>query len=161
MWLTPSSTAFWRTSIDWFRSLGVPSALLMSRMAPNPSRLTVRSPSCHVPALPALVVMTSACCRGCPAAGFGNFLPTLAAGWRRGETGGMSPSVLPDEEELLARTSHLFATAGEVMCAARDLNTWALTRTAPEPVSTPTVRKMYQPASLLNPAMTEHLRLLE
>jgi len=73
----------------------------------------------------------------------------------------MSTSVLRDEEELFARTSHLFATASEIMCAARDLNTWAMTRSAPEPVSTPAVRKMYQPASLLNPSMTEHLRMLE
>src|SRR5262245_61792073 len=121
MWLTPSSTALRRTAMDWSRSLGVPSALITSRMAPKPRRLTVRSPSCQVPAADALVAMTPGCWRAFSAAGFGNFLPTLAAGWRGGETGGMTLPVLRDEEELLARTGHLFATASQIDCAARDL----------------------------------------
>jgi DNA-binding NarL/FixJ family response regulator len=72
----------------------------------------------------------------------------------------MSLPVLHDEEELFARTAHLFATASEVMCAARDLNTFAATRRAsPPPVSPlPRLRKMYRPGVLLNPSMAQHLR---
>ena len=53
MWLTPSSTARRSTAIDWPRSLGEPFAngwLPVSRIAPKPSRLTVRSPRPQVPA---------------------------------------------------------------------------------------------------------------
>ena len=53
MWLTPSSTARRSTAIDWARSLGEPFAngwLPVSRIAPKPSRLTVRSPRRQVPA---------------------------------------------------------------------------------------------------------------
>jgi len=72
----------------------------------------------------------------------------------------MSAVVLHDEEELFNRTAHLFATAGEVFCAARDLNTWAATRPRPHdaPVSMPRLRKMYRPGVLLNPSMAQHVR---
>src|ERR1700759_3090051 len=53
MWLTPSSTARRSTVRDRLRSLVVPlpnGTLPVSRIAPKPSRLTVRSPSRHVPA---------------------------------------------------------------------------------------------------------------
>src|ERR1700691_2006604 len=53
MWLTPSSSARRSTAIDRDRSLGSPFSngiLPVRRIAPNPSRLTVRSPSRHVPA---------------------------------------------------------------------------------------------------------------
>jgi len=70
----------------------------------------------------------------------------------------MSDVVVRGEEELFARTSHLFATASEIFCAARDLNTWAATR-PPQPVSTmPRVRKLYRPGVLLNPSMAQHVR---
>lgn len=65
------------------------------------------------------------------------------------------------EEELFARTAHLFATASEVTCAARDLNTFASTRHAPSDqvqVTKPKVRKLYQPAMLLNPSSAQHVR---
>jgi len=58
MWFTPSSTARRTTLIDRSRSLGVPrskAALPVRRIAPNPIRLTVRSPSFQVPALAALI----------------------------------------------------------------------------------------------------------
>jgi DNA-binding NarL/FixJ family response regulator len=69
--------------------------------------------------------------------------------------------VLHGEEELFARTAHLFATASEVVCAARDLNTWAATQRNPSaaPVSPPPrLRKMYRPGVLLNPSMAQHVR---
>lgn len=67
--------------------------------------------------------------------------------------------VLHGEEELFARTAHLFATASEISCAARDLNTWAATRPVDSPpVSMPRLRKMYRPGVLLNPSMAQHLR---
>jgi DNA-binding NarL/FixJ family response regulator len=69
--------------------------------------------------------------------------------------------VLHGEEELFARTAHLFATASEISCAARDLNTWAATRPAPDaPVSMPVLRKLYRPGVLLNPSMAQHLRTI-
>jgi DNA-binding NarL/FixJ family response regulator len=70
----------------------------------------------------------------------------------------MQVAVLRGEEELFNRTSHLFATASDIACAARDLNTWAATRPRPEPVSMPRLRKLYRPGVLLNPSMAQHLR---
>lgn len=75
----------------------------------------------------------------------------------------MSVTTVRGEEELFARTAHLFATASEITCAARDLNTWAATRPAPDaPVqeTKPTVRKLYQPGTLLNPSMAQHIRTM-
>ena len=72
-----------------------------------------------------------------------------------------SVTIVRGEEELFARTAHLFATASEITCAARDLNTWATTRSLPErPVqeASPTVRKLYQPGALMNPATARHPR---
>jgi DNA-binding NarL/FixJ family response regulator len=69
----------------------------------------------------------------------------------------MSADVVHGEEELFARTSHLFATASEVFCAAKDLNTFAATRPH-QPVSMPRLRKLYHPGALLNPSTAQHLR---
>lgn len=75
--------------------------------------------------------------------------------------------VLHGDEELYRRTAHLFATASEVTCAARDLNTWAATRPrprddrlvpTPRPTPTPTLRKLYRPEVLLHPSMAQHVR---
>ena len=68
--------------------------------------------------------------------------------------------VLHGEEELFARTAHLFATASEIACAARDGYTWAAVRQVrSEPVSIPPrLRKLYQPGMLLNPSMAQHVR---
>ncbi|OLF15757.1 helix-turn-helix domain-containing protein [Actinophytocola xanthii] len=75
-------------------------------------------------------------------------------------------AVVRGEEELFARTAHLFAAATEVCCAANDLNTWVRTRaagstTAPAPLPARTsgrrVRKIYRPGVLLSPASTRHL----
>jgi DNA-binding NarL/FixJ family response regulator len=74
----------------------------------------------------------------------------------------MSLPVLHDEEELMARTSHLFTTASEISCAARDLNTWAATHAAAPARTTPPagpVRKLYRSATLLSPSMAEHVRM--
>ncbi|HYQ65647.1 DNA-binding response regulator [Actinophytocola sp.] len=70
----------------------------------------------------------------------------------------MNADVVHGEEELFARTSHLFATASEIFCAAKDLNTFATTRPPTEPVSMPRLRKVYQPAALLNPSTAQHMR---
>ncbi|WP_459706651.1 DNA-binding response regulator [Actinophytocola sp. KF-1] len=73
----------------------------------------------------------------------------------------MTVTIVRGEEELFARTAHLFATASEIVCAARDLNTWATAHRAPErPVqeTKPVVRKLYQPATLLNPSSARHVR---
>lgn len=70
----------------------------------------------------------------------------------------MTLPVLHDEEELLARTSHLFATASHIDCAARDVNTWAATHGMPAPVSMPRLRKLFRPGALLNPSTAQHLR---
>ena len=67
------------------------------------------------------------------------------------------------EEELFARTAHLFATAGEISCAARDLHTFAAARPqAPIPSDRrPIVRKLYRPSVLLDPSMAQHVRSLQ
>lgn len=72
-------------------------------------------------------------------------------------------TIVRGEDELFARTAHLFATASEISCAARDLHTWAATRPqAPVPSDRhPLVRKLYRPAVLLNPTMAQHLRALK
>lgn len=70
-------------------------------------------------------------------------------------------TIVHGEEELFARTAHLFASAGEVACAANDLNTWAMSHgrpPSPPTGSRPRVRKVYRPAALLNPSMARHLR---
>jgi DNA-binding NarL/FixJ family response regulator len=75
----------------------------------------------------------------------------------------MTVTTVRGEEELFARTAHLFATATDIICAARDLNTWATTHTSPSaPVqeTTPTVRKLYQPGALLNPSTAQHVRAI-
>ncbi len=71
-------------------------------------------------------------------------------------------TIVRGEDELFARTAHLFATAGEISCAARDLHTFATSR---RPVTVPAdrkprVRKLYRPATLLDPSMARHLREL-
>lgn len=65
------------------------------------------------------------------------------------------------EEELFARTAHLFATASEVTCAARDLNTFAAPRHMSSRMvqeTNPKVRKLYQPTMMLNPSSAQHVR---
>lgn len=72
--------------------------------------------------------------------------------------------VVRGEAELFERTKHLFATATEVSCAARDLHTWSVAHaSAPEreqAVRETTVRKVYQPGVLLDPALAKHLRFM-
>jgi DNA-binding NarL/FixJ family response regulator len=73
------------------------------------------------------------------------------------ETGQLG--IVRGEEELFARTAHLFAAATEVACAANDLNTWAASRRASVEGPTPTkLRKLYRPGVLLNPSSAQHLR---
>lgn len=68
------------------------------------------------------------------------------------------------EAELFERTAHLFEAATEVSCAARDLHTWSVAHpTAPEreqSVRGMTVRKIYLPGVLFDPALAEHLRFM-
>lgn len=75
-------------------------------------------------------------------------------------------AVVRGEEELFARTAHLFAAATEVSCAAYDLNTWAASRREPSPVVTGIaehrtagvrIRKIYRPSVLLDPVSARHL----
>ncbi|GHG49037.1 MULTISPECIES: DNA-binding response regulator [Amycolatopsis] len=68
------------------------------------------------------------------------------------------------EAELFERTAHLFEAATEISCAARDLHTWSVAHpSAPErehSVRGMTVRKVYQPGVLIDPALAEHLRMM-
>jgi len=72
------------------------------------------------------------------------------------------------EEELFARTAHLFTAATDIACAANDLSTWAATRPRPEIAEGVTahrragvrVRKLYRPGVLLNPSTAQHLATL-
>lgn len=68
------------------------------------------------------------------------------------------------EEELHARSAHLFAAAREVACAARDLHTWVVARRShpsgpPDPGKR--IRKLFQPGVLVDPESADHLRTLE
>ncbi|HEY0452199.1 DNA-binding response regulator [Actinophytocola sp.] len=74
-------------------------------------------------------------------------------------------AIVRDEEELFARTAHLFAAAADVACAANDLNTWQANRTAadgvvPQHRTSVRVRKLYRPGVLLNPSTAQHLASL-
>ncbi|MEU0469868.1 DNA-binding response regulator [Amycolatopsis sp. NPDC006131] len=66
------------------------------------------------------------------------------------------------EAELFAWTAHLFASAQEIFCAANDLHTWAAAHQVPhsrqQDMTGRTVRKLYRPASLLQPGGVAHLR---
>ena len=88
-----------------------------------------------------------------------------------GQTGVMETAqvaIVRGEEELFARTAHLFAAATDVACAANDLSTWAATRPRPEIAEGVAehrragvrVRKVYRPGVLLNPSMAQHLATL-
>lgn len=70
-------------------------------------------------------------------------------------------AVVRGEEELFARTAHLFAGATEINCAANDLNTWvAAHRPPPAPAHRPAglrVRKIYRPSVVLDPRSAEQL----
>lgn len=68
--------------------------------------------------------------------------------------------VLRGEDELFARTAHLFATADAVACAANDLHTWAAAPRAggkPQDYGTKRIRKLYRPAVLLDPRQAEEV----
>ena len=80
-------------------------------------------------------------------------------------------AVVRGEEELFARTAHLFAAATEIYCAAVDLSTWAATRGARSPADERSavdaiaahraagvrIRKIYRPGVLLDPVAARHL----
>ncbi len=79
---------------------------------------------------------------------------------------GEAVTIVQGEEELLARTAHLFATATDVACAANDLFTWQeahrqeqLAAVRP-PRGATTVRKVYRAGVLLDPVSTRRLELL-
>jgi DNA-binding NarL/FixJ family response regulator len=79
-------------------------------------------------------------------------------------------AIVRGEEELFARTAHLFAAATDIACAANDLSTWAATRPRPEIADGVAahrragvrvrVRKVYRPGVLLNPSTAQHLATL-
>jgi DNA-binding CsgD family transcriptional regulator len=66
------------------------------------------------------------------------------------------------EAELFERTAHLFELATEISCAARDLHTWSVAHpSAPareQSVRGLTMRKIYLPGVLFDPALAGHLR---
>ncbi|WP_402463325.1 DNA-binding response regulator [Isoptericola aurantiacus] len=71
---------------------------------------------------------------------------------------GAPVTIVRGDEELLTRTSHLFATATEIMCLANDLGAWALAHASDELDSLALarrghvrVRKVYRPGVLLDP----------
>ncbi|SFB62303.1 hypothetical protein SAMN05216266_13043 [Amycolatopsis marina] len=73
-------------------------------------------------------------------------------------------TVVYGEEELFARTAHLFATARDVACAANDLYTWAATRPrsgADQRAAGMRIRKLYRPGVLLDPSTAQHVREVE
>ncbi|GAB2761158.1 DNA-binding response regulator [Amycolatopsis magusensis] len=69
-------------------------------------------------------------------------------------------TVVRGEEELFARTAHLFESAAEVACAAADLSTFAASHRSRQPTGdyrAKRVRKIYRPAVLLDRAAAGHL----
>src|SRR2546421_481675 len=123
MWFTPSSTARRSTAIDVSRARMPPSEVAIRRIAPKPSRFTSKEPSCQVPAAAAgrvvvFVVMPPAFRRS----GVDHRVWHLAATLERVERVS-DVVVVRGEAELFERTAHLFATATEISCAARDLHT--------------------------------------
>src|SRR5690625_3378780 len=156
MWLTPSSTARRSTAIASSRLRGAGSqGIPVTRIAPYPIRLTVRSPRRQAPDAAAegtavevpvavvlvaevlvaavLVVMGTSLLRRPPVpsgmAGCCRSWQDAAAG-RRIETmrTGAADRLVYDEDELFSRTRPLFETATDVACAANHLGTWAMSR---------------------------------
>ena len=77
---------------------------------------------------------------------------------------GEAVTVVQGDEVLLARTAHLFEHATEISCAANDLGTWVVTQ-GPHTVEGVVaarrddvrLRKVYQPAVLLDPVVARGL----
>ncbi|WP_163541775.1 DNA-binding response regulator [Occultella kanbiaonis] len=77
---------------------------------------------------------------------------------------GEAVTLVHGEEELLARTRHLFETATDVACAANDLGTWTM-RQEPEWLDTAAlsrrgevrVRKIFRPGMLLDPVSAQQV----
>src|SRR4051794_7105119 len=65
--------------------------------------------------------------------------------------------VLRGHRELYERTSHLFAKARDIACAANDVRTWASHNRAAPGVRT---RKLYRPGVLLDPTGAQHARFV-
>lgn len=80
-------------------------------------------------------------------------------------TGG-TVAVVRGEEELVRRTSHLFAAATDIACAAIDLRTWSVARTEAgiraalcgRDGAEVRLRKVYRPNVLLDPVSAAQLR---
>lgn len=80
-------------------------------------------------------------------------------------TGG-TVALVRGEEELVRRTSHLFAAATDIACAAIDLRTWSAARTdagiraalCGRDGAEVRLRKVYRPNVLLDPTSAAHLR---
>lgn len=78
---------------------------------------------------------------------------------------GEAVTIVHGEQELLARTMHLFATATDVACAANDLATWAATQSVDEFADLVRdrrpgdvrLRKVYRSALLLDPVAAQGL----
>jgi hypothetical protein len=80
---------------------------------------------------------------------------------------GEAVTIVRGEEELLARTGHLLATATDVACAANDLFTWQAAQTVegaapPRACSDPAarVRKVYRGGMLLDPVAARRLETI-
>src|SRR5699024_185078 len=186
MWFTPSSTARRSTAIASSRSRGAASqGMPVSRMAPNPIRLTGRSPSRQVPEAAAegmtvevlgsvvLVVMGTSILRRRPhRRGMAGCCRSwqVAADRRRIETmrTGTAATIVYGDEELLARTKPLFERATDVACAANHLGTWAMTQdpawfddSAMRSREKVRVRKVFRAGTLLDPASAQHLTTVQ
>ncbi|MEL7978161.1 DNA-binding response regulator [Isoptericola sp. F-RaC21] len=77
---------------------------------------------------------------------------------------GEAVTVVQGDEELLARTAHLFAHATEISCAANDLGTWVVTHVpqdgdamVPPRRDDVHLRKVYRPGVLLDPVAARGL----
>src|SRR3954452_20097703 len=162
MWFTPSSTARRSTASDVSRARMPPSDVDIRRMAPKPIRLTSKEPSFQVPAAAAgsvFVVMAPAFRRSPRDLRVWQFAATLEYVEKVTDV-----VMVRGEAELFERTAHLFAAATEISCAARDLHTWSVAHpSAPareQSLHGLTVRKVYLPGVLFDPALADHLRAM-
>jgi DNA-binding NarL/FixJ family response regulator len=77
--------------------------------------------------------------------------------------------VVRGEQELFDRTTHLFAGATEVACAANDLYTWTAAHprrevadgVAGQHIQGMRIRKVYRPGVLLDASASQHLREIQ
>src|SRR2546423_1532146 len=169
MWFTPSSIARRRTARPSAAGrTGPPKVPCARRIAPKPMRRTGRSPPMTKVRRSVFVFCSMhpssgpASCAGHRVAANGH----PGRGWHTGRMAAEMTITVHGEQELAARTGHLFAKPErEFLCAAADLNTWsrrearvtAIGDIAHRVQQGLTIRKLYSSAALTDEEQRLHL----